>query len=161
MKKIFITISIILLFVSNARYADAGQFRLGDCQELVCHKVVTSPKTDTATVVVWQDDEQIIKTYTFELEALDINPIVRRGSISQKDLIRQSGSPFSTLNNTPPQPDPCVSGGCSSSVSSTYETATEIITVTITFTFYNGELIDVGISQTRRLKPDDDFVKEK
>ena len=55
------------------------------------------------------------------------------------------------LENVPSAP--CSSGSCSSSSSTTYETATQIITITITFIYFNGELVDVESTKSVTNKP--------
>lgn len=115
------------------------------CQESICEKIFHNKKLGTATLVVWQGKEEIVHSYTFNLDRTALLTSKHSGNAHNNTIYVKSDS------GAPPAP--CPSGACSSPVSRTYETATEIITVTITYIYYNGQLVDVKVSESRRAKP--------
>lgn len=65
---------------------------------------------------------------------------------------------YTTFADAPPAP--CKSGACSVPTVSTYETTSDIITVTTTYVYYNAELVDLEISTKKIPKPDDERMEK-
>ncbi|MCE9680022.1 hypothetical protein LZP69_12690 [Shewanella sp. AS1] len=49
-------------------------------------------------------------------------------------------------------PAPCQTGGCSETRSSTFETLTEYVTLTLVFSYFDGEFISVNATNTKHPK---------
>ncbi|MEH8022067.1 hypothetical protein [Rheinheimera metallidurans] len=137
--KFFLLLGSLLCFSATKTEA----MPLPDCTETVCSDIFHNKKLAKATVVVW-GQKGIITSYSFDLDS----------SAVQGRTFYSSGSVLTTSSDTNPTA-PCAAGNCSSSSSTTYQTPTTIITVTVTYTYFNGELIDVGISRTVVPKPSD------
>lgn len=137
---------LVGLLAMSANRAEATP--LPDCVESVCSDIIYNKELGKATVVVW-GKKGIINSYTFDLDSSAV-----RGPI-----IDSSNQVFSTFSDSNP-PAPCAQGNCASSTHTTYRTENSIITVTVTYTFFNGALIDVSISRSVAPIPRDDTNME-
>lgn len=138
---------LVCLLAMSANRAEA--IPLPDCVESVCSDIIHNKELGKATVVVW-GEKGIINSYSFDLDS----------SAVRGPTINSSNQVFSTFSDTNP-PAPCAQGNCSTSSSTTYRTQNSIITVTITYTYFNGALIDVSISRSVVPIPRDDTNMEQ
>lgn len=136
---------LVGLLAMSANKAEATP--IPDCVESVCSDIIHNKELGKATVVVW-GKKGIINSYSFDLDS----------SAVRGPTIDSSNQVFSTFSDSNP-PAPCARGNCSSSSSTTYRTENSIITITITYTYFNGALIDVSISRSVTAIPKDDDSK--
>lgn len=123
--------------------ANAGSDALPSCEKKVCSDIFHDKKIDQATVVVWKGEGDVITSQTFELDSSAV--LVSESEFNKKS--RSSG----ITGEVPPAP--CSSGACSEATTLAYEAADEIITVIMTFVYYDGHLIDVYPSERRTEEP--------
>lgn len=127
--------------------AKAQTSSLPECTDAVCSEIFHNTVLETATLVVWEGRGNILNSHTFDLDSSAI--LVSQANYAASDLTE------STLSSAPDAP--CMTGACSTTSSTTYVTETEIVTITTTYTFYNGSLIDVDPSESRTPRPGDDM----
>ena len=136
--------SILLLLAGllNISAVQANTPLLQSCSETVCSEVFRNKELSIATAVVWRSEGDILASHTFDLDSSAV-------------LAHQDSAVSANYNDSTSDASaaPCPSGSCSASRVTTYETATDIITVTKTFTYFKGQLIDVTIQQTEKVKP--------
>ena len=132
---LFFSLCALPAFIANAT-------PLRDCTEMVCSEIFHNKELGKATAIVWRGQGNIVTSHTFDLDSSA--ELVHQGSsVSPNYYSATDGAPVA----------PCQTGSCSAVRSNTYETATEIITVTITFTYFNGQLIDATVQRTVKIKP--------
>jgi len=149
--KLLFTMAFILFFSSQSQAAQT----LSPCESEVCSQLIHNKKLEKLSVLVWDNQGNILHTNEFELDRtakLEHESGMVNGTL-QNDLTISS-----TNDSGAPYP-PCSAGSCSTSSSTTYTTATHIVTVTITYTYYNGELVGVSTQQTS--VPRTDFREEQ
>lgn len=140
--KLFIFLAFILL--SSAALANQS---FPPCSSDVCTKVVHNKDFERLSVLVWNSKGELIHSNQFDLDRSA--KLVHTGS-ENDSLNSNDGGYYSTANNSAP-PAPCSTGACSVPVATSYETATEIVTIVITYTYHNGQL--VGANTTRFVSP--------
>ena len=113
---------------------------LPDCPESVCSDIIHNKILGKATVVVWEGRGNILDTHTFDLDRSAV-------LVSTSDDVGYIDG-YITASSTAPSA-PCQTGSCSVPVSNTYQTTTQIVTVTSTSVYFDGELIDVQTSTSR------------
>ncbi|MCK7458009.1 hypothetical protein [Idiomarina aminovorans] len=116
---------------------------LPDCGKKVCSEIFHNEKLDQATLVVWEGEGNIIRSQVLELD--DSAVLTNQSNFTSVDNSND------LLGEEPPAP--CESGSCSSVRILSYESTGEIITVIMTFFYYNEQLIDVHLSEKRTVKP--------
>lgn len=142
-------IAITLLGVLFFGTANASNENLPYCAESICEKVFHNKKTETATLIVWSGNADIIHSFSFDLD--------KTAKLSSKRSSKNTGDGFTTYDTEPPV---SCSGTCSVPVSQTYTTATEIITITTTFIYVDGQLVDVKSEEVSRIpRPDNQIEK--
>lgn len=153
MKLYHIALLVITLVFTNPSFADSDN--LPYCQENYCTKIFHNKALGKATAVVWKNKDEIIQTYSFDLDKnAKLSKVIDNG-------IKKPGgeSYFSTYSDdivtTPPS-------GCIDTCSRTveYKTLTEIIK--ITYIFYldaNGNLIDVDTVEKRIPREDTRIIQ--
>lgn len=114
---------------------------LPECAESVCSEIFHNRESGKASVVVW-NQKGTIASHSFDLES----------SAVKGPTFHSSGTTVVEADAGIP-PMPCNTGSCATSSSTTYATAGSIITVSITYTYYNGTLLDASISEARTAKP--------
>ncbi|WP_251359264.1 hypothetical protein [Kangiella sp. TOML190] len=152
MKFYHIALLIVIGLFANAKVI-AGSGSLSYCEAKTCETVLHNKKLNKATLIVWTGESNIIHSYTFELD--------KSAKLQSKIAnLNSNNNEYATQSDSGAPPAPCQSGSCSLPVSRTYETTTETITVTTTYIYRDGELIDVMTSESRKPKPNIP-VKEK
>jgi hypothetical protein len=123
--------------------AEANTTPLRECVAGACSEIVHHKELGKATVTVWDDKGHIISADTFDLDSsAELVHVSTSDSVSIKDNV---GSVSSLTDSAPVAP--CSTGSCSVPVSRTHQTATHIVVVTITFTYFNGVLVGVQSHQ--------------
>ena len=136
MKLLIATVFSLMSFVALANQT------LPPCSNNVCTQLEHNKDLEKLSVLVWDDKGHILHSSEVNLDRTA--KLVH--SNSENGLLKANDIDASSSSNPPA---PCVSGACSSSSSTTYTTANHIVTVTITFTYENGELVGVSTSTTR------------
>lgn len=140
--KLKLFIATAFSFISFAALANQS---LPPCSSSVCTQVVHNKNLEKLSVLVWDDKGHILHTSEVNLDRTA--KLVHSNSESGLLNLNNTDAYVSNTNNPP---SPCgSSGACSSSSSTTYTTVTHIVTITITFTYENGELVGVSTSTTR------------
>lgn len=114
---------------------------LPECAESVCSEIFHNRESGKASVVVW-NQKGTIASHSFDLESSAVKGPTFHSS-GTTVIEAETGIPVM----------PCNTGSCATSSSTTYATAGSIITVSITYTYYNGTLLDASISEARTAKP--------
>ena len=127
------------------QFSAHAKFELPYCADAVCFQTFHNKTLGTANIVVWSGKNTIHSTSSTSLQS-DAKLASRWIGDSITSIASESGE-------IPPAP--CSSGVCSTAASETYLTATEIITITITFVYANGELVDIETTIRRTPRPDD------
>ena len=140
--KLFI-LSVIILLTSAASASQS----FPECSSDICTRVVHNKDLEKLSILVWNNKGQLIHSNQFDLDR-DAKLIYTSSENSGRGLA--GGNYYSTSDSGAP-PAPCTSGACSTSVTSSYETATEIVTVIVTYTYHNGQL--VGVNTTSYVSP--------
>ena len=128
------------LFALPAFIVNATPLR--DCTEMVCSEIFHNKELGKATAIVWRGQGNIVTSHTFDLDSSA--ELVHQGSSVSENY-------YSATNDAPAAP--CPTGSCSAVRATTYETVTDIITVTVTFTYFNGQLIDADVQRIDKNKP--------
>lgn len=115
--------------------------QLPDCKHTVCSDIIHDKVLGKATAVVW-GQQGVIASQSFDLDSTAV--------LSHTQHSNGMGLP--AFDDTPP-PAPCTTGACSLPYTTSYDTATMITTVTITYSYLDNALIDVSASQTSVPKP--------
>ena len=138
------TYSTLLLLAGlfNISAVQANAPLLQSCSETVCSEVFHNTELSIATAVIWRSEGDILASHTFDL---DRSAVLTHQNSAVSAHYNDSTSDTSAA--------PCPSGSCSASRVTTYETATDILTVTKTFTYFKGQLIDAAVQQTEKIKP--------
>lgn len=118
--------------------ASAQQFSLEECHTSTCFKLVHNKQIGIATLVLWEGKNTIIDIKMIEL-ASDAELVSQVLTNSEKDESVKAW---------------CEKGACSQADTSTYESKTEIVTITKTLIYYDAALVDVAINVKRLLKED-------
>ncbi|AAV82011.1 hypothetical protein [Idiomarina loihiensis] len=134
---------ITALSILLVSFANAGSDGLPSCEKTACSDIFHDKKIDQATVAVWEGERDVITSQTFELDSSAV-------LVSESEFIKKSRS-SGVIDEVPPAP--CSSGACSEATTLAYEAADEIITVIMTFVYYDGYLIDVHPVDRRTEKP--------
>jgi hypothetical protein len=121
--------------------ANATVPTLPECAESVCSEIFHNKESGKASVIVW-NQKGTIASHSFDLESTAV----------KGPTFHSSGTTVVEADAEIP-PMPCNTGSCATSSSTTYATAGSIITVTITYTYYNGTLLDASISEAITAKP--------
>lgn len=112
------------------------------CDNQSCYQLVHNKKLEKVSILVWDNQGNILHSNEFILdksaELAHESSITNNISLNARTGFSGSGAPL----------PPCSTGSCATSTTTTYVTATHIITVTITFTYYNGQLVGVSTQQT-------------
>lgn len=114
---------------------------LPECAESVCSEIFHDKESGKASVIVW-NQKGTIASHSFDLESSAVKGPTFHSS-GTMIVEAEAGAPAM----------PCHTGSCATSSSTTYATAGSIITVSITYTYYNGTLLDASISEARTAKP--------
>jgi hypothetical protein len=138
--KYFIALIFSYFFVAGSVNASLVK----SCDLAVCSSITQNKALENVTVLVWGNEGTILSTSTFSLDKTAVLVSSTKQGFSSAPVMSTS----STSNA------PCSSGSCSLSDSTTYETATQIITITITFVYFNGELVDVDTTKRETNKPE-------
>lgn len=129
--------------------AEANTTPLRECVAGACSEIVHDKELGKATVTVWDDKGNIISADTFDLDSsAELVHVSTSDSVNIKDNIDS----VSSLTDGAPPP-PCTSGSCSITTSQTYQTTTHIVTVTFTFTYFNGQLMGVNATSVEESLP--------
>lgn len=142
--KIKLFIVSAFLFLSSLAIANQS---LPTCSSDVCTQTKHNKELEKLSIIVRNSKGQLIHSNQFDLDK-DAKLVFTSSENGSLDL--DNSDRYSTTSNGAP-PAPCNSGACSKSVSRSYETATEIVTIVVTYTYYNGQL--VGAHTTRYVSP--------
>ncbi|MDF3126450.1 hypothetical protein [Rheinheimera sp. 1928-s] len=121
--------------------AEANTTPLRECVAGACSEIVHNKELGKATVTVWDEKGNVISADTFDLD-------------SSAELVHVSTS--DSVDSTTPEhapAAPCDKGPCATAISQTYETATHVVTVTYTFIYFNGQLMDVNATSVENSLP--------
>ncbi|MGM7318804.1 hypothetical protein [Idiomarina sp. ST10R2A5] len=142
--KVKLLVFLGLILLSSAALANQS---FPPCSSDVCTKVVHNKDFERLSVLVWNSKGELIHSNQFDL---DSEAKLVHTSSDDGGLSLNGGDYYSTSNSGAP-PAPCSTGACSVPVATSYETATEIVTIVITYTYHNGQL--VGANTTRYVSP--------
>lgn len=148
--KIKLFIAAAFLLISSGTVASQS---FPTCSSDVCTQVVHNKEVEKLSVLVWDSEGQIIHSSEVKL---DKNAVLEHTSNEASPSNRNSTDVYSTANDSNAPPAPCTSGSCSTTSSSTYRTATEVVTVTIIYTYDNGQLVGVDLDESRNPRHDDE-----
>lgn len=121
--------------------AEANTTPLRECVAGACSEIVHHKELGKATATVWDDKGNIISADTFDLD-------------SSAELVHVSTS--DSVGSTTPEhapAAPCDKGPCATVILQTYQTTTHIVTVTYTFTYFNGQLMGVNATSVEESLP--------
>ncbi|RUO77327.1 hypothetical protein [Idiomarina seosinensis] len=131
--KMYLLIAVSCLLASAVAYADQPA---PTCSAEACVQLKHNKEFERLSVKVWDAQGDVIHSNQFDLD-------------KTAKLVHQSHGEAKLTDVEQIPPSPCTSGQyCSESRSATYETATDIVTVTLTFIYHGEELFDVGISNS-------------
>ncbi|KPN78323.1 MAG: hypothetical protein LRY75_12060 [Shewanella xiamenensis] len=134
---IFAIVGFCGIFFTAKAHANTPE--LPACSAVVCEKVFLDEKHMQATLFVWTGDAKILHSYTFELKnKISFDDI----STNIKEL--KVGTLDSSVQNLPPPAAPCKSGVCASVLQETFQTMTQMVTVSLIFIHLDGELVSVS-----------------
>ncbi|MGL4936330.1 hypothetical protein [Shewanella sp.] len=119
--------------------ATAHVDNLPDCPLAICETIVTNEDRMEGTLIVWTGDTDILNSYTFKLKdkssLQDINTEIKKINISAWNWNK---------DDNPPPTAPCKSGACAAALQGTIKTISQIVGLTVSFVYFDGDLVSVS-----------------